>query len=52
MAGIDWINSWAKGNKKEKYEFCIRLGRLTIIELKFYLFCENIQKQYSFHYFF
>ena len=37
---MNWINSWAKGNKKEKYEICIRLGRLTILEIKACLFCE------------
>ena len=34
---MNWINSWAKGNK---YEICIRLGRLTILEVKACLFCE------------
>ena len=37
---MNWINSWAKGNKKEKYQICIRLGRLTILEVKACLFCE------------
>ena len=35
------INSWAKGNKKEKYEVCIRLGRITVLEVKACLFCED-----------
>ena len=48
MKGIDWINSWAKGNKKEKYEFSLRLGRLTIIDLKFYSYCETINKKLKF----
>jgi len=38
---MNWINSWAKGNKKEKYEVGIRLGRLTVLEVKVSLFCEE-----------
>jgi hypothetical protein len=38
---MNWINSWAKGNKKEKYEISIRLGRLTILEIKACLFCSE-----------
>tara|TARA_R110002110_G_scaffold165154_1_gene365473 strand:- start:536 stop:709 length:174 start_codon:yes stop_codon:yes gene_type:complete len=38
---IDWINSWAKGNKKEKYELSFRLGRLTVIEIKLCAFCSE-----------
>ena len=38
---MNWINSWAKGNKKEKYEVSIRLGRLTILEIKACLFCSE-----------
>ena len=38
---MNWINSWAKGNKKEKYEVCIRLGRITVLEIKACLFCEK-----------
>ena len=38
---MNWINSWAKGNKKEKYEICIRLGRLTLLEIKACLFCDK-----------
>ena len=30
---INWINSWRSGNKKEKYEINIRLGKLTLLEL-------------------
>ncbi len=41
MEKINWINSWAKGNKKEKYEISIRLGRLTLLEVKACLFCEE-----------
>ena len=32
---MDWINSWKQGNKKEKYNIEIRLGRFTILEMKF-----------------
>ena len=38
---MNWINSWNKGNKKEKYEISCRLGRLTLLELKACLFCEK-----------
>jgi len=36
---MNWINSWAKGNKKEKYEITFRLGRITVLEMKVCLFC-------------
>ena len=36
---MNWINSWKKGNKKEKYEISFRLGRLTVLEIKLCLFC-------------
>ena len=32
---INFINSWKKGNKKAKYEFAIRLGRITVFEIQF-----------------
>ena len=38
---MNWINSWAKGNNKEKYEVTFRLGRITVLELKACLFCEQ-----------
>ena len=38
---MNWINSWAKGNKKEKYEITFRLGRITVLEIKACLFCET-----------
>ena len=38
---MNWINSWAKGNKKEKYEITFRLGRITVLEIKACLFCEE-----------
>ena len=38
---INWINSWGKGNKKEKYEVGVRLGRLTVLAIKACLFCEK-----------
>ena len=38
---INWINSWSSGNKKEKYEVTIRLGKLTLLEVKACLFCEE-----------
>ena len=38
---MNLINSWAKGNKKEKYEICVRLGRITVLEIKACIFCEE-----------
>ena len=38
---MNWINSWAKGNKKEKYEITFRLGRLTLLEIEACLFCSE-----------
>ena len=38
---VDYINSWKKGNKKEKYEISFRLGRLTVLEAKACLFCDE-----------
>ena len=35
MAKINWINSWQKGNKKDKFNFEIRIGRITLFEMKF-----------------
>ena len=32
---INWINSWKGGNKKNKYSITIRLGKLTVLELKY-----------------
>ena len=32
---INWINSWKEGNKKEKYNIEIRLGKVTILEMKY-----------------
>ena len=31
---IDWINSWKQGNKKEKYYLELRLGTITVLEIK------------------
>ena len=38
---MNWINSWKQGNKKEKYEITLRLGKLTLFELKACLFCKT-----------
>ena len=32
---MNWINSWQEGNKKEKYNIEIRLGKFTILEMKY-----------------
>ena len=31
---MNWINSWKQGNKKEKYNIEVRLGKFTILEMK------------------
>tara|TARA_R100001591_G_scaffold110980_1_gene122301 strand:- start:216 stop:368 length:153 start_codon:yes stop_codon:yes gene_type:complete len=30
---VNWINSWRKGNKKEKFEITIRFARITVLEI-------------------
>jgi len=40
---MNWINSWKAGNKKEKYSVSIRLGTITIFELK-YCICNTCKK--------
>ncbi len=38
---INWINSWKATNKKSKYELNLRLGTVTVLEVKACLFCEE-----------
>tara|TARA_R100001015_G_C4623676_1_gene181552 strand:+ start:1393 stop:1566 length:174 start_codon:yes stop_codon:yes gene_type:complete len=38
---INWINSWRGGNKKQKFEISIRLGKLTVLEVKACLLCKE-----------
>ena len=38
---MNWINSWQEGNKKEKYNIEIRLGTITILEVKYCACSEN-----------
>ena len=38
---INWINGYAAGNKKQKYEFNFRLGTFTVLEIKACLFCDE-----------
>jgi hypothetical protein len=38
---INWINGFAAGNKKQKYELSFRLGTFTVLEIKACLFCEK-----------
>ena len=39
---MNFINSWAKGNKKEgKVCLAVRFGRITFFELRACLFCEE-----------
>ena len=42
---INWINSWRSGNKKEIYEINIRLGILTLFQIRLCLCscCETKQ---------
>ena len=39
---MNWINSWKQGNKKEKYNIELRLGKFTILEIKF---CACVEKE-------
>ena len=41
---MNWINSWRQGNKKEKYNIEVRLGKFTILEMKF---CACAEKECS-----
>ena len=38
---MNFINSWAKGNKQAKYNVEIRFGRITVLEIKLCLCDEN-----------
>ena len=38
---INWINGYAAGNKKQKFELNFRLGTFTVLEIKACLFCEE-----------
>ena len=42
---INWINSWRSGNKKEVYEINLRLGILTLFQVRLCLCscCETKQ---------
>lgn len=35
MKKIDFINSWKSNAKKNKWSFCVRLWKLTLIEASF-----------------
>lgn len=39
---MNWINSWKKGNKKNKLDMKLRFGTLTIFE--FYLCLNSCEK--------
>jgi len=30
---VNWINSWKKGRKKEKFEITVRFGLITVLEI-------------------
>ena len=32
---VNWINSWRWGNKKNKINVSLRLGKLTVLEIRF-----------------
>jgi hypothetical protein len=34
MKKMNFINSWKEGNKQAKYNVEIRLGRVTVLEIK------------------
>ena len=38
---MNWINSWKQGNKQAKYNIEIRLGRITVLEMKVCLCSES-----------
>ena len=40
---VNWINSWKKGNKRDKFEATIRFGRITVLELYY-----NPSKEFKF----
>ena len=31
---VNWINGYAAGNKKQKYEITFRLGTFTVLEIR------------------
>ena len=35
MKKINWINSWKSNAKKNKWSLCVRLWKLTVIEVAF-----------------
>jgi len=34
MKKVNWINGWKGGNKKEKYFLELRIGTVTVLEIK------------------
>ena len=38
---MNWINSYKSTNKSEKYLVEIRIGTMTVLEIKLCLFCEK-----------
>ena len=47
---VDWINSWKAGNKKEKYHFSLRLGKLVVFEIKACFFCDGLCSNQKFRF--
>jgi len=45
---MNFINSWAKGNKQAKYNVEIRLGRITVLEMKLCLCSTNECSRFRF----
>ena len=45
---MNFINSWKQGNKKAKYNIELRLGRFSLLEMK-YCACSE-QKCYKFRF--
>ena len=45
---LNRINSWAKGNKQAKYHLEIRLGRITVLEIRVCLCDERTCSRFRF----
>jgi len=45
---VNWINSWKSGNKKNKYNITLRLGKITLFELDFCLCSEEDCRKFRF----
>lgn len=32
---VNWINSWKRGNKKQKLHIAVRVGRIIVLDLHY-----------------